>query len=59
LYLPFLLALGLVLHSGASTAAPSLAEAIKQADAKYLDVHDVTPADTAPKSRRIRRGLSP
>ncbi|MBK5199409.1 MAG: hypothetical protein JJE37_14205 [Methyloceanibacter sp.] len=49
LYLPFLLALGLVLHSGASTAAPSLAEAIKQADAKYLDVPDVTPADTAPK----------
>jgi hypothetical protein len=45
----FLLSLCLTLHPGAATAAPSLAEAINQADAKYLAVPDVTPADSAPK----------
>jgi hypothetical protein len=49
LWLSFLLSLCLALHSGAATAVPSLAEAINQADAKYLDVPDVTPADAAPK----------
>jgi hypothetical protein len=49
LYLSFLLSLCLMLHPGAATAAPSLAEAIKQADAKYLDVPDIAPTDTTPK----------
>jgi hypothetical protein len=49
LCLSFLLSLCLALHSGGATAAPSLAEAINQADAKYLAVPDVTPVDTAPK----------
>jgi hypothetical protein len=44
-----LLSFCLALPSGVATAAPSLAEAINQADAKYLDVLDVTPVDTAPK----------
>jgi hypothetical protein len=48
-HLSFLLLLGLMFPTGAAKAAPSLAEAIKQADAKYLAVPDVTPADTAPK----------
>jgi hypothetical protein len=49
LWLSSLLSLCLALHSGGATAAPSLAEAINQADAKYLAVPDVTPVDTAPK----------
>ncbi len=37
------------IHPGAAPAAESLAAAIKQADAKYLNVPDVTPKDDAPK----------
>jgi hypothetical protein len=47
--LSFLLSFCLALPSAAATAAPSLAEAINHADAKYLAVPDVTPVDTAPK----------
>jgi len=46
---PVLALLGLLTHPGQASAEASLAEAIKQEDAKYLDVPDVTPKDDAPK----------
>lgn len=39
----------LLFQHGAANAAPSLADAIKQADAKYLDAPDVEGKDDAPK----------
>jgi hypothetical protein len=50
--LPRLISLGLLgflAFSGAALAAMTLAEAIKQEDAKYLDAPDVTAKDDAPK----------
>ncbi len=44
-----LLLLILVVPHGAANAAPTLAEAIKHADAKYLEAPDVQGTDTAPK----------
>ena len=44
LLLPFIIAL-----QGGANAAPTLAEAVKQADAKYLSVPDVAGDDSAPK----------
>jgi hypothetical protein len=41
--------LSLFFPSGPASAAESLVDAVKQADAKYLDVPDVVPADNAPK----------
>jgi hypothetical protein len=41
--------LGFLAFSGVALAALSLAEAIKQEDAKYLDAPDVTPKDDAPR----------
>jgi hypothetical protein len=41
--------LGVLLVPAQAGAATSLAEAIKQEDAKYLDAPDVTPKDDAPK----------
>ena len=47
---PFLLLpLILLWQQGAANAAPSLAEAIKQADAKYLQAPDVDGKDDTPK----------
>lgn len=43
------LLLGTVLMSSAAAAAPTLAEAIKKADAKYLDAKEVVPTNVAPK----------
>jgi len=45
----FLLPLIAWLGAGAASAAPSLAEAVKAADAKYLDVQDFGGQDNAPK----------
>jgi hypothetical protein len=45
----FLLLPALLVHPCAASAAPSLAEAVKQADAKYLDVPDIETIDNAPK----------
>ena len=45
LLLPFIL----LCHPAAADAAPSLAEAIKQADAKYLQAPDVAGKDDTPK----------
>ena len=47
--LSFLLLPTLLIHPCAATAASSLAEAVKQADAKYLDVPDIEGTDKAPK----------
>jgi hypothetical protein len=44
-----LLLFGLLFHQDAANAEPSLAEAIKQVDAKYLDVPDLGANDSAPK----------
>ena len=44
-----LVLLGLLFASGSADAAKSLSAALKQEDAKYLDVPDVTPKDDAPK----------
>jgi hypothetical protein len=41
--------LGFLAYPGAALAEMSLAEAIRQEDAKYLNVPDVTPKDDAPK----------
>jgi len=49
LRLLLLLSLILLWHQGAANAAPSLAEAIKAADAKYLQAPDVEGQDDAPK----------
>ena len=47
---PFLLLpLILLLQQGVAKAAPSLAEAVKQADAKYLQAPDVDGKDDRPK----------
>jgi hypothetical protein len=47
---PALLALLVLLFGpGSAVAAMSLANAIKQEDAKYLNAPDVTPKDDAPK----------
>ncbi len=46
-FIPMLLAL--VLLPAQASAAPTLAEAIKQADAKYLDAKEIEPADAGPK----------
>ena len=44
-----LLSLMPVWHQDAANAAPSLAEAVKAADAKYLQAPDVEGRDDAPK----------
>jgi hypothetical protein len=44
-----LVLLGLLVIPGPAGAANSLADAIKQEDAKYLNAPDVTPMDDAPK----------
>jgi hypothetical protein len=49
LALAFLLPSALIAPHGAANAAQSLAEAIKQADAKYLEAPDVQGTDTTPK----------
>jgi hypothetical protein len=49
LRLLLLLSLILLWHQGAANAAPSLVEAIKAADAKYLQAPDVEGQDDAPK----------
>jgi len=46
---PLLLPFILLCQPGAANAAPSLAEAIKQADAKYLQAPDVGGKDDTPK----------
>ena len=47
--LALLLPLILLLQHGAADAAPSLAEAVKETDAKYLEAPDVAGEDNAPK----------
>jgi hypothetical protein len=49
LRLGFLLPLILIIQQSAANAAPSLADAIKKADAKYLEAPDVGGEDNAPK----------
>jgi len=49
LRLSLLLPLFVLIQQGAANAAPSLADAVKQVDAKYLEVPDVEGADNAPK----------
>jgi hypothetical protein len=49
LRLAFLLPVLIISRHGAAYAAPTLAEAVKQADAKYLEAPDVQGTDTAPK----------
>ena len=49
LRLSLLLPLIFLVQQSAAHAAPSLADAIKEADAKYLEVPDVEGADNAPK----------
>src|SRR5574342_446928 len=46
---PILAVLLILVLPGAALAAMSLAEALKQEDAKYLDAPDVTAKDDAPK----------
>jgi hypothetical protein len=49
LRLSFLLSLSLLCHPCVANSAPTLAEAVKQADAKYLDVPDIEGTGNAPK----------
>ena len=53
---PFLLLpLILLLQQGVAKAAPSLADAVKQADAKYLEAPDVEGKDDTPQDRGGQR----
>jgi hypothetical protein len=45
----FVVLIASLIHPGPAAAADNLAAAIKQEDAKYLDVPDITPKDDAPK----------
>ena len=49
LRLSFLLLLAVLAARGSAHAEPSLADAIKQADAKYLGVPDIATEDSTPK----------